>query len=268
LTNRRRAGSFAQARLRAPLTTGWRTHEAADERRAGEEKSNMRLLLVEDHHDIAENVCEYLSARGHRIEHAPDGEDALARAAVRPFDVIVLDLLLPGRDGLSVCRALRNEMRVQTPVLMLTAKDLVTDKVAGFEAGADDYLVKPFSLLELEVRLGALARRGAPKDAEGVLRVAGLSYDPHTLAAERDGHTIKLNPSTRRLLLLLMQNSHRVVSRRELERELWGDEPPDGDVLRAHMYALRNAVDKPFQRKLLHTHHGEGYRLAALEHDE
>lgn len=226
----------------------------------------MRLLLVEDHHDIAENVCEYLSSRGHRIEHALTGEDALAAASARPFDVIVLDLMLPGCDGLTVCRTLRGDMRVQTPVLMLTAKDLVIDKVAGFEAGADDYLVKPFSLLELEVRVAALARRGSPRPTEGVLRVAGLSYDPDTLAAERDGISIKLNPSTRRLLLLLMQNSHRVVSRRELERELWGDEPPDGDVLRAHMYALRNAVDKPFRLKLLHTHHGEGYRLAALDH--
>jgi DNA-binding response OmpR family regulator len=100
-----------------------------------------------------------------------------------------------------------------------------------------------------------------------MLRIAGLSYDPNTLTAERDGMAIKLNPSTRRLLVLLMQNTHRVVTRRELERELWGEQPPDGDVLRAHMYALRNAVDKPFARKLLHTHHGEGYRLAAVEHE-
>jgi DNA-binding response OmpR family regulator len=134
--------------------------------------------------------------------------------------------------------------------------------VQGFEAGADDYLVKPFSLLELEARLGALARRAVPRATEGVLRVADLTYSPDTLNAERDGVAIKLNPSTRRLLVLLMQNTHRVVTRRELERELWGDQPPDGDVLRAHMYALRNAIDKPFPRKLLHTHHGEGYRLS------
>lgn len=227
----------------------------------------MRVLLIEDHQDIADNVCEYLHEKGHRIDHALTGEEGLRHAASRQHDVIVLDVMLPGMDGLAVCRNLRGELKVQAPVLILTAKDLVVDKVAGFEAGADDYLVKPFSLLELEVRLGALARRGAARVAEGVLHVAGLSYDPATLTAERDGLAVKLNPSTRRLLLLLMQNSHRVVSRRELERELWGDEPPDGDVLRAHMYALRNAVDKPFPQKLLHTHHGEGYRLAALEHD-
>jgi len=242
--------------------------DAADAHAAGYAyTAPMRVLLIEDHQDIADNVCEYLNGKGHRIEHALDGEDGLKRAAGRTHDVIVLDVMLPGMDGLAVCRSLRCELKVQAPVLMLTAKDLVVDKVAGFEAGADDYLVKPFSLIELEVRLGALMRRLAPRAGESVLHVAGLRYDPATLGAERDGTPVKLNPSTRRLLLLLMQNSHRVVSRRELERELWGDEPPDGDVLRAHMYALRNAIDKPFATKLLHTHHGEGYRLAALEPD-
>jgi DNA-binding response OmpR family regulator len=225
----------------------------------------MKLLLIEDHQDIAENICEYVAGNGHQIDHVLTGEDGLSRARDAHYDVIVLDLMLPGMDGLAVCRALRGELKSTTAVLMLTAKDLVVDKVAGFEAGADDYLIKPFSLLELEARLGALARRSAPRPSEDVLRIAGLTYDPNTLSAERDGVAIKLNPSTRRLLVLLMQNTHRVVTRRELERELWGDQPPDGDVLRAHMYALRNAVDKPFPRKLLHTHHGEGYRLAALD---
>ncbi len=225
----------------------------------------MRLLLIEDHHDIAENICEYVAGNGHQIDHVISGEEGLARASESHYDVIVLDLMLPGMDGLAVCRALRGDLKSNSPVLMLTAKDLVADKVAGFEAGADDYLVKPFSLLELEARLGALARRGAPRAGESLLRIAGLTYDPNTLAAEREGVAVKLNPSTRRLLVLLMQNTHRVVARRELERELWGEQPPDGDVLRAHMYALRNAIDKPFAHKLLHTHHGEGYRLAALD---
>ena len=222
----------------------------------------MRILLVEDHPDIAENVCEFLAAKGHQVNHVLTGEDGLNQARATPFDIIVLDVMLPGMDGLAVCRALRSEIRSVAPVLMLTAKDLVIDRVAGFEAGADDYLVKPFSLLELEARLGALARRAVPRATEGILRVADLTYCPDTLNAERDGVAIKLNPSTRRLLVLLMQNTHRVVTRRELEHELWGDQPPDGDVLRAHMYALRNAIDKPFAQKLLHTHHGEGYRLA------
>jgi DNA-binding response OmpR family regulator len=225
----------------------------------------MKLLLIEDHQDIAENICEYLAGNGHQIDHVLTGEDGLSRVRDAHYDVIVLDLMLPGMDGLSVCRSLRSELKSSTAVLMLTAKDLVVDKVAGFEAGADDYLVKPFSLLELEARLCALARRSAPRPLEQILRIADLTYDPDTLAAERASVAVKLNPSTRRLLVLLMQNTHRVVTRRELERELWGEQPPDGDVLRAHMYALRNAVDKPFPRKLLHTHHGEGYRLAAID---
>jgi DNA-binding response OmpR family regulator len=226
----------------------------------------LRLLLIEDHQDIADNVCEYFTEKGYTVDHATNGEDGLGRVrAFDSYDAVVLDLMLPGIDGLSVCRTLRSELKSQVPVLILTAKDLIADKVAGFEAGGDDYLVKPFSLLELDARLGALVRRATPRKLTTPLQISGLSYDPNTLLAQRDGQPIKLNPSTRRLLVLLMQNSHRVVTRQELERELWGDEPPDGDVLRAHMYALRNAVDKPFQRKLLHTHHGEGYRLAALD---
>jgi DNA-binding response OmpR family regulator len=225
----------------------------------------MRLLLIEDHQDIADNVCEYFTERGHKVEHAASGDAALRKLREHAYDMLVLDLMLPDMDGLQVCRLVRGELKSQSPILMLTAKDLVADKVAGFEAGADDYLVKPFSLLELEARIGALARRSAPHTHTGILHIGDLSYDPNTLSAQRNGVSIKLNPSTRRLLLVLMQNPHRVVTRRELERELWEDEPPDGDVLRAHMYALRNAIDKPFKIKLLHTHHGEGYRLAAID---
>src|SRR5262245_28160344 len=163
----------------------------------------MRILLVEDHPDIAENVCEFLAAKGHQVSHVLSGEDALNQARSAPFDIIVLDVMLPGMDGLAVCRALRSDVRSLAPVLMLTAKDLVIDKVAGFEAGADDYLVKPFSLLELEARVVSLARRASPLN---LLRVAGLTYDPKTLIAQRDGLAVKLNPSPRPLLMRLLQN--------------------------------------------------------------
>jgi DNA-binding response OmpR family regulator len=222
----------------------------------------MRILLIEDHQDIAANIAEYFGAKGDVVDHSYDGHRGLQLASSSPYDVIVLDLMLPGMDGLAVCRKLRGEARIQTPVLILTAKDLLTNKVEGFEAGADDYLVKPFSLVELGVRLKALVRRSA-RPAEGVvLTVGGLRFDLDTLVAERDGEPIKLNPTTRRLLTVLMQNAHRVVTKSELERELWGNDPPEGDVLRAHMHALRTAVDKGFDRKLLHTVHGTGYRLA------
>ena len=225
----------------------------------------MRLLLVEDHRDLAEHLSSLLTDHGHVVEVAVDGPSAVEAATARAHDVIVLDRMLPGLDGLSVCRRLREEFRLPVPILMLTAKDTVADRVAGLEAGADDYLVKPFALAELEARLKALQRRSRLDVAPAELRVADLRYDPRTLEAERAGHEIRLNPSTRRILALLMQNTHRVVSRAELEAALWGDSPPPGDVLRAHVYALRNAVDKPFERKLLHTVHGEGYRLAELE---
>jgi DNA-binding response OmpR family regulator len=222
----------------------------------------MQLLLIEDHRDIAANIAEYFEARGDVVAHAGDGEQGLQMALENAYDALILDLMLPGIDGLSVCRSLRQAGRTQVPILMLTAKDLLADKIEGFEAGADDYLVKPFSLAELDVRLKALMRRASPTETPRVLNVGDLRFDLNTLEAERGGVAIKLNPTTRRILTVLMQNSNRVVTRAELERELWGDRAPEGDFLRAHMHALRTAIDKNFTDKLLHTIHGTGYRLS------
>jgi DNA-binding response OmpR family regulator len=222
----------------------------------------MKLLLIEDHHDIAANIAEYFEARGDTLSHASDGESGLAMADEEAYDAIVLDLMLPGIDGIAVCRELRARSGERVPILMLTAKDLIADKVEGFEAGADDYLVKPFSLAELDVRLKALIRRSRPAETHRTLTVGDLKFDLDTLEAERAGLAIKLNPTTRRILVVLMQNANRVVTRAELEKELWGDAPPEGDFLRAHMHALRAAIDKNFPDKLLHTVHGIGYRIA------
>jgi DNA-binding response OmpR family regulator len=222
----------------------------------------MHLLLIEDHKDIAENIAEFFEARGNTVDYAADGSSGLRLALANQYDAIVLDIGLPGMDGLAVCRHLREQSRLRVPILMLTARDLVVNKVEGFEAGADDYLVKPFSLVELEVRLKALVRRASHPGGARVLAVGGLKFDLDSLQAERDGQKIKLNPTTRRILTMLIQNTHRVVTRAELERELWGDEPPEGDVLRAHMHALRTAIDKGFAQRLLHTIHGTGYRLS------
>ncbi|MGC3980343.1 MAG: response regulator transcription factor [Steroidobacteraceae bacterium] len=221
----------------------------------------MRILLVEDHHDIAENISDYFAARGDVVTHAGDGLQGLTQARNQAFDVIVLDVMLPGMDGLEVCRRLRGELALQTPVLMLTAKDLLSDKVTGFDVGVDDYLVKPFSLVELAMRLKALARRHAPPVPPAHITVNNLKFDLNTLEAERGGQPIKLNPTTRRLLSILMQNTHRVVTREELETAVWGSETPEADVLRAHMHTLRSAIDKGFAPRLLHTIHGTGYRL-------
>jgi DNA-binding response OmpR family regulator len=164
-------------------------------------------------------------------------------------------------DGLELCRRLRGELGLTTPVLMLTAKDLLSDKVTGFDVGADDYLIKPFSLVELGMRLKALTRRHAPVTPPTSITVSDLKFDLNTLEAERAGQGIKLNPTSRRLLSILIQNTHRVVTREELEKAVWGNELPEGDVLRAHMHSLRNAIDKGFSPRLLHTIHGTGYRL-------
>lgn len=223
----------------------------------------MHLLVIEDHSDIAANIAEYFEARGDGVALATDGESGLQMALETSYDAIVLDLLLPGMDGLSLCRNLRQAGRTRVPVLMLTAKDLLADKIEGFEAGADDYLVKPFSLAELDARLKALVRRASPPETPRVLTVGDLRFDLNTLEAERASVAIKLNPTTRRILTVLMQNANRVVTRAELERELWGERAPEGDFLRAHMHALRTAIDKNFPDKLLHTIHGTGYRLSA-----
>lgn len=221
----------------------------------------MNILIIEDNKDIAENIADYFEPLGHALDFAADGLTGLHLAVTKRFDVIVLDLMLPGMNGITLCQKLRQEGKVNTPVIMLTARDQLDDKLMGFQAGADDYLVKPFSIKELEVRIQALAKRSKMSIADTSLVVADLDYNPETLEAKRADQKLDLNPIQRRLLELLMKNSRRVVSREELEQHIWGDILPDNDVLRTHIYSLRNIIDKPFSRKLLHTIHGSGYRL-------
>lgn len=221
----------------------------------------MHILVIEDNRDIAGNIADYLEPLGHQLDFAVDGVTGLHLAVTHSFDAIVLDLNLPGMDGITLCRKLRQEAQAATPVLMLTARDQLDDKLAGFGAGTDDYLVKPFSVKELEVRLQALVKRSQAPLSTRVLRVGDLEYDQATLQARRAGRQLELNPIQRKLLELLMLNSWRVVPREELERHIWGDTPPDHDVLRTHIYGLRATIDKAFDLKLLHTVHGAGYRL-------
>ena len=219
------------------------------------------LLLIEDHHDIADMVGGYLEARGFALDYAADGVTGLHLAVVNDYDAIILDLMLPGLDGLSVCRKLREEAGRATPLLMLTARDTQQDKITGLDSGADDYLVKPFDIRELEARVHALVRRGRGSVTSNVLSVADLTLDTGTLEVQRDNQKITLTPTGLRLLAVLMRASPRVVSRNELEREVWGDVLPDSDTLRSHLYTLRKGIDKPFNKALLHTVHGAGYRI-------
>ena len=220
------------------------------------------VLLIEDHRDIAEMVGAYLEARGHQVDYAADGVTGLHLAVVNDYDAIVLDLMLPGMDGLTLCRKLRGEARRDTPLLMLTARETAADKIAGLDAGADDYLVKPFDVRELEARLNALLRRARGHLAAEVLRVADLTLDTSTLEVQRAGQRLSLTPIALKMLTELMRAAPRVVSRRELERAVWGEVLPDSDTLRSHLYTLRKVIDRPFARPLLHTVHGAGYRLA------
>ncbi|MGD2084335.1 MAG: response regulator transcription factor [Chromatiales bacterium] len=221
----------------------------------------MHILVVEDSPDLVANLVDFLEARGHLVDAAYDGAGGLHFALRERYDAIVLDLMLPGMDGLEVCARLRSE-GVGTPVLMLTARDTLDDKLDGFESGADDYLVKPFDLPELEARLRALVRRAQGAGTRRTLRVADLTLDPDTLRVERAGRRIELTRIPVVILALLMRRSPAVVARAEIEREVWSDSPPDSDALRAHMHALRSAIDRGFDPPLLHTVRGIGYQLA------
>jgi DNA-binding response OmpR family regulator len=220
----------------------------------------MRILIVEDNRDIAANLGDYLSDNGHEVDYAFDGVTGLRLALAHEFDAMVLDLQLPGMDGVELCRRLREEGLKETPVLMLTARDQIEDKLAGFESGADDYLVKPFELREVEARLQVLARRGqriAPRE----LDVGELHFDLQTLTVSRAGVKLDLNPIGLKLLEKLMSASPAVVTRGDLEHHVWGEELPDSDSLRVHIHGLRAAIDKPFDQPMIRTRHGIGYSL-------
>lgn len=223
----------------------------------------MHILIIEDNPDLAANVCDFLEAKGHSTDAAGDGITGLHLAVTHDYDAIVLDVMLPGMDGFTLCKRLREEARRDTPVLMLTALDSLDDRVTGLEFGADDYVVKPFALRELEARLKALSRRAHGATSNTVLRVADLEYDPAMVRVRRGTRGIELPPIPLQLLETLMRAAPRVVKRDELERAVWGDQPPDSDSLRAHMHVLRAAVEVPGEPVLLHTLRGIGYRLAA-----
>ena len=223
------------------------------------------ILLVEDNRSLSEVVGEFFENKGFGVDYAGDGIDGYRLATTNSYDVIVLDLNLPRMDGLQVCRKLRTEAKLSTPVLMLTARDAVTDKVLGLEAGADDYLIKPFAIQELEARIRALIRRERRQVSSEVYKVADLVLDTGSLRATRGGRDLVLSPIALRLLAILMRESPRVVSRRDIEREIWGDELPESDTLRSHLYNLRKAIDRDFGKQLLHTVQTAGYRIVDLD---
>ena len=220
----------------------------------------LRILLIEDQRDIAANIWDFLEFRGFVMDHSADGATGLRMSLEGTYDVIVLDLGLPKLDGLDLCRALREAGR-DTPVLMLTARDTLDDKLAGFAEGADDYVVKPFAMRELEARIRALHRRGRLQHGD-VLRVGDLSLDPVRLQAERDGQKLALTRAGFVLLEALMRRSPHVARHADLAHALWGESGGDIATLHTHVSVMRSVIDRPFREPLLHTVHGFGYRLA------
>jgi len=227
-----------------------------------------RLLIVEHERDLAMNLIDHLDKQGYVSHYAGDGHDALRWLAATDYDLVVLDLLLPGVDGMCVCSHIRRQLHSRVPILVLTARDEIEAKEAAFAVGADDCVIKPASLREISARIHALIRRSglAASDTE-ILRVGDLCMDTGTLQIERAGVSITLAPVPMKILAVLMRHSPNVVHHLAIHKELWGKERGGTHAVFVHMRTLRNVIDKPFGRPLIHTVHGFGYRIADDQED-
>jgi DNA-binding response OmpR family regulator len=225
----------------------------------------LRILIIEDDATIAANLYDFLEAHGHAVDAAADGVTGLHLAVSQTFDAIVLDLGLPGMDGLTLARKLREEAQLDTPILILSARDTLDDKLEGFSRGADDYLVKPFSLKEVEARLISMNRRSIGRISPRLLETGTLSLDPKTMAVRFAGNEVKLPPKCLRILELLIREPGRVISRDEIERLVWGESQETSDTLRSHLHTLRRALTAAGGYDPVETLHGIGYRLRAKD---
>lgn len=224
----------------------------------------MRILLVEDELSIAQFICQGLSEAGYAIDVVGDGNRGLEYALAAEYDVILLDILLPGRDGLAVLKQLRAHGR-KTPVLLLTARDAIDDRVKGLDLGADDYLTKPFAFPELLARLRALLRR-PPLQTDTVLRVGDLELDIARREVRRAGRLIELSPREFMLLHYLMRHPQQVLTRTQIGEHIWNfDFISESNVVDVYIGYLRRKIDRGFAQPLLHTIRGVGYRLSSQE---
>jgi two-component system response regulator MprA len=219
------------------------------------------ILVVDDDFAVRESLDRALRANGFDVKLAGDGREAFARMDATPFDAVVLDLLMPGVDGIAVCRTLRASGN-RVPILMLTAREAVADRVAGLEAGADDYLVKPFALEELLARVRALIRRAMPGAGERVLTFADVSLDPKTLEVHRGDRAIELPRMQYLLLELFMLNPRQVLPRSLVYERVWGyDFGPTSNTLDVHLSQLRQKLEQSGEPRLIHTIRAMGYIL-------
>ena len=226
--------------------------------------SSLRLLLIEDQIAIAKNIVAFLEKQQHTLDYASDGVQGLELALNNYYDVVILDLMLPGIDGWNVCQKIRERSARQVPIIMLTARDSVDDKVKGFDLGADDYLTKPFALEELNVRCIALSRRNQ-LNTEYEVRIGTLIIDRKLQTVSREGQPVELHQIPFKILLTLAESYPRVVSRSELCSKIWGEDLTESDSLRSHIYQLRKQIDKPYSIAMIKTVHGVGF---SLESDE
>jgi DNA-binding response OmpR family regulator len=220
----------------------------------------MRVLLVEDDSRVARFVSRALREQAYAVDVVANGEDALYQVAINAYDAVILDVMIPGGDGFEVCREMRAG-GTRIPVLMLTARDAVEDRITGLDIGADDYLTKPFEVGELLARLRALLRRGAEL-RPATIKVADLELDTHAQQARRSGNEINLTTKEYALLEYLVRNAGRVVGREEISEHVWDETfDPFSNLIEVYINRLRRKVDEPFAVPLIHTRRGAGYML-------
>ncbi len=220
----------------------------------------MRILLVEDNRRLSDTLRLSLTDDGYAVDVAYDGREGEELAELTPYALIILDVMLPMMNGFEVCRSLRNK-HIQTPILMLTARDALDDRVQGLDSGADDYLVKPFEMDELRARLRSLLRRESG-DKSGLIIISDLELDPATHFVHRGGHPIELTSREYALLEYLMRNPNRLITRQMAENQLWNyDSAVASNVIDVYIRRLRGKIDDPYEVKLIETVRGAGYRL-------
>src|SRR5690554_3434884 len=220
-----------------------------------------RVLIVEDQSALAANLEEFFDETRYSLDFAADGLTALHLLATQTYDVVVLDVMLPGVNGFEICRRIRDDLHSNVPVIFMTARGELADKEEGFSRGGDDYLVKPFALRELQLRIDALTRRELAS-RDGVLHAGAVSYDPGTLTARLDGRgEVMLGGTAARIFEQLMRNHPRIVTHEMLNRAIWGTDEGDAHTLRTHIYVLRRSLESAFGTALVDTVHGRGYRL-------